>query len=487
MAEKRKKKGRFAFKNSIAMRWMFNSLSIIGITLVAVFICLVLAVQSLYYGGVRQQIRSTSSILNERILQISDPNTTLPAQLRSMVENFSDRDLMELSAIDASGQAVFTSSGFTPETAAEMPDYLAAMSSETGEGEFVGTIGGEKIMAISVLLPVANPNFTALRYVVSLSSVDGQIAAMAAAFGVICALIFLLIFLSGSYFVRSIVRPVRQISATARSMAGGDFNVRLEKQHNDEIGELCEAVNDMAAELATTENMKNEFISSVSHELRTPLTAIKGWGETLMQSAAEDADTRRRGLKIIIGETERLSEMVEELLDFSRMQSGRFTLLTAPVDLVAELTDSVLMFAERAKREGIALDYQEPAFVAVVEGDRNRLRQVFINILDNAIKYSDAPGRVQVAIALEAGAAVITVKDSGIGIAPEDLDKVKTKFYKGNSTRRGSGIGLAVADEIVMLHGGSLTLDSTQGEGTIVTISLPLKPQNEEETEQIHE
>ncbi len=145
------------------------------------------------------------------------------------------------------------------------------------------------------------------------------------------------------------------------------------------------------------------------------------------------------------------------------MQSGRFTLLTAPVDLVAELTDSVLMFAERAKREGIALDYQEPAFVAVVEGDRNRLRQVFINILDNAIKYSDAPGRVQVAISLEAGAAVITVKDSGIGIAPEDLDKVKTKFYKGNSTRRGSGIGLAVADEIVMLHGGSLTLDSTQG------------------------
>lgn len=316
---------------------------------------------------------------------------------------------------------------------------------------------------------------------------ETEVAAMAAAFGVICVLIFLLIFLSGSYFVRSIVRPVRQISATARSMAGGDFNVRLEKQHNDEIGELCEAVNDMAAELATTENMKNEFISSISHELRTPLTAIKGWGETLMQNDAEDTATRRRGLKIIIGETERLSEMVEELLDFSRMQSGRFTLLTAPVDLVAELTDSVLMFTERAKREGIALDYQEPAFVAVVDGDRNRLRQVFVNILDNAIKYSDAPGSVQISIVLLAGIARITVKDCGIGIAVEDLDKVKTKFYKGNSTRRGSGIGLAVADEIVMLHGGQLSLDSEQGQGTTVTIDLPLKLQNEEETEQIHE
>ena len=220
-------------------------------------------------------------------------------------------------------------------------------------------------------------------------------------------------------------------------------------------------------------------ISTVSHELRTPLTAIKGWGETLRDADAGDKELIQKGMQVIIGETERLSSMVEDLLDFSRMQTGRLSLIMSRMDLVAELSEAVLMFTERAKREGLSLLYDEPEIFLTVIGDKNRLRQVFVNILDNALKYSDSGDTVEVTAKAQGDFAVITIADTGIGISKEDLPNVKAKFFKANSTRRGSGIGLAVADEIINLHGGKLTLDSVEGKGTTVTIQIPLSVNGE--------
>ena len=250
--------------------------------------------------------------------------------------------------------------------------------------------------------------------------------------------------------------------------------MRLDTHNDDEIGQLCASINNMAEELSNAEQVKNDFISSVSHELRTPLTAIRGWGETLLSDDDLDPETRRKGMQVIMGETERLSQMVEELLDFSRIQGGRMVLTRENVDLAAELSDVVLMYTERARLENKTLLYEEPEGVIIVYADRNRLRQVFINILDNAIKYSDGGDTVAVTLTTISGSAVISVADTGIGIAPEELPRVKDRFYKGKSSRRGSGIGLAVADEIINMHGGSLKLNSRKGEGTTVTITLPL-------------
>ncbi|MEG1942969.1 MAG: HAMP domain-containing sensor histidine kinase, partial [Angelakisella sp.] len=219
---------------------------------------------------------------------------------------------------------------------------------------------------------------------------------------------------------------------------------------------------------------KNDFISSVSHELRTPLTAIRGWGETLITDGDLEPETAKKGIEIIMSETQRLSNMVEELLDFSRMQGGRLHLETERLDVVAELSDAVLMYTQRAKQENKTLSYEEPEFFAPLLGDKNRLRQVFVNILDNALKYSDSGDSVTVTAALAEGILTVTVSDTGIGIAQDDLPKVKDKFYKGKSTRRGSGIGLAVADEIISMHGGSLSLNSIKDSGTTVTIKLPI-------------
>jgi signal transduction histidine kinase len=265
------------------------------------------------------------------------------------------------------------------------------------------------------------------------------------------AILFFVI-ISSVYFINSIVRPIGDVSITARRIAQGDFEARLAKETDDEIGELCDSINYMAGELKTTDKLKNDFISSVSHELRTPLTAIKGWCETIIDSGSSDKETLERGLGVISSETDRLSGMVEELLDFSRMQSGRLKLIFERIDLLAELGEAVMIFTERARREGIALVYDEPEAAAPVHGDRNRLRQVFINIIDNAFKYSDTGGRVKIAARLEDDWVSVTIADTGCGIAPDDLPKVKQKFYKANSSRRGSGIGLAVADEIIVMH-----------------------------------
>ena len=293
--------------------------------------------------------------------------------------------------------------------------------------------------------------------------------------GAVCCGVLLLLVVTGVYFIRSIIRPIKQISATTRKFAKGDFSVRIDSQSHDEIGDLCASINQMADELSNTENMKNEFISSVSHELRTPLTAIKGWAETMCMDT--DPDTIQRGVHVIVNETERLSEMVEELLDFSRMQSGRFSLQCATMDILAELGDAVLIYEEKARKENIRIIYQEPEMLPFVYGDKNRIRQVFINVIDNAIKYSN-PGSTITVSAEEVGNMIqVTVTDNGVGISEADLPHVKTKFFKANHTRRGSGIGLAVADEIISMHGGRLDITSELNVGTNVTITLPVESQ----------
>ena len=221
---------------------------------------------------------------------------------------------------------------------------------------------------------------------------------------------------------------------------------------------------------------------SIVDELRqyAPLYVVrgnndKGWAETIA-SMPDDMKTVQKGMRVISGETERLSQMVEELLDFSRMQNGKFTLNKEQMDILAELGDAVLIYVERAKKDNIEVIYDEPDMLPFIYGDKNRIRQVFINIIDNAIKYSDSGGTVSIQAFLpDAEHIEIDVSDKGCGISEQDLPKIKTKFYKANYTRRGSGIGLAVADEIITMHGGKLDIVSKEGVGTTVKIRLPIE------------
>jgi signal transduction histidine kinase len=231
----------------------------------------------------------------------------------------------------------------------------------------------------------------------------------------------------------------------------------------------------MLNEVSATDKIKNDFISTVSHELRTPLTAIKGWGEMLRELGPDDIELTKRGTDIIISESERLSQLVEELLNFSRIQNGTLSLRLEKIDVLAELDETIFVFKERSKRDGIELTYSAPDLPAPMMADPNRIKQVFVNILDNAFKYTEQGGMVSVEAFIDGDKLIIQVLDTGCGIAQEDLPNVKMKFYKANIQVRGSGIGLAVVDELIKMHNGTLDIQSKLGIGTTVTIVLPIE------------
>ncbi|MBE6851295.1 MAG: HAMP domain-containing histidine kinase [Ruminococcus sp.] len=458
-------------KRSITKRWITNNLGVVILIILVVELAFVYAIQTFYYSSARQTLTSElTSIVNILSRYAQDSGTNLSSEMRNTLESFSAKEKMELMAVNAKGRVVLTSSGFSPAADLAMPDYDNVMGG--GDGYWIGKAeNGEKIMALSANISSFSSEYSAVRVVVSLTQVDESIGAITLAATIVCIAILLLLVLTGIYFMGSIIRPITQLSSTAGKFAKGDFSFRIRYPGNDEIGDLVEAINHMADELSNAEAMKNEFISSVSHELRTPLTAIKGWAETIYME--NDPETIHKGMGVIINETERLSRMVEELLDFSRMQSGHFTLQQSTMDILAELGDAVLIYQDKAAREQIEISYDEPEMLPFVYGDKNRIRQVFINIIDNAIKYSNAGGKVSIRAFEKDGKIYVEVQDTGCGIKESDLPKIKTKFYKANHTRRGSGIGLAVADEIITAHGGTLEIQSKESEGTRVTIILP--------------
>ncbi|MGB4093031.1 MAG: HAMP domain-containing sensor histidine kinase [Ruminococcus flavefaciens] len=463
-------------KKSITKRWIINNLGIVVMALLIISMAIVYAIQNYLYVSARQyRISKLNAVTSVLSIHSQDSSANFSAEMRTMLETFNEKDKIELMAINSKGRVVLTSSGFSPDADDIMPDYVQAM--ESGEGSKVYRLqGGEKVLAVSVPISSINSEYSSVRMVTSMTEIDNTIKTYILAVAVVFMTIILVIITIGLYFAGSIVKPIRQISGIARKFAMGDFSVRIENDSDDEIGELCTAINHMADELSTAEAMKNEFISSVSHELRTPLTAIKGWAETLMLDGGTSPDTMKKGVGVIVNETERLQQMVEELLDFSRMQNGHFTLQSATMDILAELGDAVLIYSEKARKETKEIIYDEPEMLPFVFGDKNRIRQVFINVIDNAVKYSSAGDRITIKAYESGDNVVVSVRDTGVGIKQSDLAKVKTKFYKANHTRRGSGIGLAVADEIISMHGGTLSIDSEgEGLGTTVTITLPAK------------
>ena len=460
----------------ITGRWLLNTLGLTLIIIVSIIVVLSFTIQSSYHNSIQQTISGRSNELvnffgNYTVTDTVKFNNTA----RNYVENFPDKELMELMVINDKGEVLITSTGFEPDKEEPMPDYDMATKSKNGYATWTGELSsGESVMSVTrIIKDISDNNIGAVRYSVSLENANRLIFIYIVTCILAGLLIIFFVVLSGAYFIRSIVNPVKEVSATAKKIAQGNFDAKITKINDDEIGELCDSINYMAQELSQSEKIKNDFISSVSHELRTPLTAIKGWAETMQMGTTTDP-TMVKGMSIIVNESERLTGIVEELLDFSRIQNGRMILMMDQTDIIAELDEAVYMFRERALSESKHLLYDEPERIALVMADKNRIRQVFINVIDNALKYTPSSGVIGIQVTQTDENLIITISDNGCGIPAVHLPKIKEKFYKANQTVRGSGIGLAVADEIMHMHNGLLDVESTEGIGTTVTLKFPL-------------
>ena len=463
-------------EQGIRRGWLRGSLTMPILLLAA---CLILYVggTALYlYSSLRGELIGYTRDAVHYLTTYSRGDSAARAEgARSYAASFDRRDSVELQYLGADGALITSSIGRTPGIFPQTKDVQKVLV-EGGTSVWQGRdrVTRETILSVSSAFVTEGDDVTGIiRCVSSLRPVHRAILNRSLGAFLLSLLIVTLILIANRRFERSVMVPIRQINDTAQMIADGLYGVHIDTVYPNEVGELCRTLNNMSDAISHSEQLKNDFISSVSHELRTPLTAIGGWGETLLAGGAGESEETRRGLTIITNESSRLARMVEELLDFSRMENGNLTMRMERIDLAPDIQDVVFMYMDSIRREGIILEYNEADELPEIIGDRGRLRQVFLNLLDNAIKHGGEGKRVRVEAYAEAQTLVISVRDFGAGIPADELAHVKERFYKGSSKARGSGIGLAIADEIMKLHGGRLDIQSVVGEGTVATMVLP--------------
>lgn len=472
-----RKEGKRVFRiKGLRRRWLVNTM---GVLCALGFVC-ALAVTAVfaaqYYSAIESDMHYRARTTTEFFADyLNQSYNEYYQSCITYAQTFDDKNTIELQFINATGRIVASSygqwAGYSPTTS----DVAEAIANR-GISTYVGTDPqtGERIMAVSSPMIYSNGEVIGvLRYVTSTRLVDRQIIIVAGISILSLIAVVLVVLFSSNYYMRSILVPLAQIIEKAKKITNGSYGIQIQTQYDDEIGELADTINEMSIKINQNEKMQTEFISSLSHELRTPLTAITGWSETLLSGDSLDKDTRR-GMNIIRREAGRLTELVLELLDFTRIQDGRMTLNVELTDIRSEFEDTVYMYGSRLSKDGISLVYEDSDDeISEIPCDPKRMRQVFLNILDNAAKHGRDGMRIDASIQQIKEAVVVKIRDYGPGIPEDELPLVKKKFYKGSSRARGSGIGLAVCEEIVQMHGGKLTLENAQGGGTLVTVQLP--------------
>jgi len=454
--------------NGIAFVILFVAVAIIAFSLVA---------YNYYYSAVKTGLENKAQTASEFFTTyVSKSYLEYYQSAYRYTESFEDKDSIELQFINTKGRVEVSSYGISAGSSPGTPDVENALTNgKISYWKGINSVTGERILSVSAPMQYADGSIVGvMRYVTSLKLVDKKVFQITAVAALVGLMVVGIVVLSNIYFLKTIIEPIHGLTLLARQIAEGSYGIQAEKRYEDEIGDLTDAINEMSLKISQTEKMQTEFVSSVSHELRTPLTAITGWSETLMYDPEIKGDSQR-GVAIISKEAARLTKMVEELLEFTRIQDGRFNLNIEQLDIESELEDSIFAYGELLRQKDMELVYapcSQP--LPRIPGDPERLRQVFLNILDNATKYGKDGKAIEVLMDKQSDYVIIKVRDHGPGIPPNELPFVKKKFYKGSSKERGSGIGLAICDEIITRHGGDLIIENAEGGGVCVTIRLPV-------------
>lgn len=473
------KKRHFLKIRGLRKRYMMTTMLIIFVIVVVAVTAYSLSMRATVYMSLREGLHAKAKTATDFFANyITRTYAEYYDSAYMYIGSFDDINKLELQFINTSGRIELSSHSMTAGSMPGTQDITDALSTgKISPWDGYSETTGEHLMSVSAPMTYSNGQIIGvMRYVTSLKPADKLVRTNVLVASAAGAAVMLIVAIISMIFLQSVVEPVREITAAAKQISGGSYGIQIGNRYRDEMGDMVKAINEMSLKISQSEKAQTEFISSVSHELRTPLTAITGWGETLIYNENLDEETKR-GIGIILQEARRLTKMVEELLEFTRMQDGRFTLNAQPIDVTAELEDSIFAYRELLRQDDMRVEY-EPSDeeLPLISGDPARLRQVFYNLFDNAAKYARDGKRITVSTRTDGENVFLCFRDYGPGIPEDELERVKLKFYKGSSKERGSGIGLAVCDEIIKYHGGDLRLSNAEGGGLMVTIRIPIEP-----------
>lgn len=420
------------------------------------------------------------SMLNQaKINQLIFDNYTNKYDLSDIIigdkNAFYRGNVSQVQILDNSGIVLFDSQA-SDEVGSQLmkADVLSSKEGKQGIYKSYNEKTKEEVLSISYPLMVNDQQAGILRLTSSLNKVKKKVKA-----DMFFYFLFGIFVLIGAYFLslvasKKLVEPILKLIDVSEKLAQGDFDAKAEVTGKDELSKLGRTLNFMSENIVRREDMKNEFISSVSHELRTPLTSIKGWAITLQSKEIQnDSDMLNQGLSIIESEGDRLSMMVEDLLDFSRLQSSKFKYDKKNIDIVELVKEVHTQLSPRANNEDINFTFTTVYKTLMVYADKNRMKEVFINIIDNAIKFTDKGGNIDILIEVNQDKISISITDDGEGIKEDEIAYVASKFYKGSSSKSQTGLGLSICEEIIKAHDGNMIIKSKYGSGTSVIVEIP--------------
>lgn len=460
-------------KNSISNR-LRNNFTILTLLVVLVTdIFLILGIKEFYYKAVESQLVNRLEISMDYYYK-----NYADRSLESLVSDEIDLLFLdvpsEIQILNKDGVILMDNIGVTDKNPINTSDIRDANTKNYGTWIGKNNIRNEFVIAVTSKIENSNNETIGyMRFLSSLKSQNSVIINTAIAIFAFSAVVMIIAITAATYIADTIVKPIRELTTIASLYIDGQYKSRANINTGDEIESLADALNALADEIVNKDKIKNDFISSISHELRTPLTSIKGWAVVLKDSL-ENEELMEDGLSIIEKESDRLSKMVEDLLDFSRFISGRITLDKDTFNITSTVISVAKQMKLRANLNGLEFVTEIYPDIVITVGDENRIKQILINLLDNAIKFTSEKGWVKIKTEVENDNFVIIVSDNGVGISKEEINLVKEKFYKGRHSKSHSGLGLSISEEIAKLHGGSLDIFSEENIGTVVKVKIPI-------------
>jgi len=485
---------------SKSLRWKFVVVMLLMIVLLMTVVCvfLIQGVQKFYTD---EFFRQMTDIFEDENINADLRNALVEGDREATVGNLSGLlDLYQgvlginsrtrnLYILDEMGNYIKGTNVDGNNSVSVTPALLQAMN---GGREFIVTAGPAYM---EVAVPVADRS-GAVQYIIyirdnkqtvhelNMNIVTLILEAVTVGLAIAVALSFIL--------SKTLLQPITGMTKAAEAIAEGDFSKKLSVESGDEIGILADTFNNMAAQLQTTleeikksEALRREFVANVSHELRTPLTSIRSYAETLTDHRDIPKEMEADFLHVILNESERMTKIVQDLLELSRFDAGSAKLSIERFSLADAVSDVCDAIALEAQKHGHRLRTELEGDLPLIYGDKARIEQVLINILSNAVKYTPDGGFIDITGGRTGDMVWIKIKDTGIGIPAEDVTRIFDRFYRVDKARSresgGTGLGLSIAREIVLRHGGDILIESAVGAGTTVTVVLPVEGPNREQ------